>query len=72
DAARLGVGSGATGETETTSSETGGDGSERPTPTYEDAPIRTTAEDVPGFVPLHSLAALALVLLTASRRLRGR
>jgi len=45
-------------------------GSERATPTYENAPIRTTAEDLPGFGAIQSLAALSLALLAATRRLR--
>ncbi|WP_133412107.1 hypothetical protein [Halorubrum sp. PV6] len=49
-----------------------GDASARPTPTYENAPIRATAEDVPGFGPLHSVAALAVTALTAVRRTRPR
>jgi PGF-CTERM protein len=61
----------ATGDdgSETASDET--DDSDRETPTYENAPIRVTAEDVPGFGPLESLAALALALLAATRRQRG-
>ncbi len=54
----------------TAGDETGG--SERATPNYENAPIRATAEDVPGFGPLQSLTALALALLAATRRRRGR
>jgi len=56
---------GASGETG--SSEPGAAGSERATPTYENAPIRTTAEDIPGFGPLQSLAALTVTLLAATR-----
>lgn len=47
-------------------------GADRATPTYENAPIRATAEDVPGFGPLQSLAALTLALLAATRGRRGR
>jgi hypothetical protein len=59
------AGSGGAGGSETTSSEAGDD-STQPTPTYENAPIRTTAEDVPGFGPIHSLAALTLAVLAAT------
>jgi len=45
---------------------------DRATPTYENAPIRATAEDVPGFGPLQSLAALAVTLLVAIRTRRTR
>ncbi|WP_164471110.1 hypothetical protein [Halorubrum sp. CSM-61] len=65
------AGGGGAGASETASGETG-DGSERPTPTYENAPIRTTAEDLPGFGPIHSLAALTLAALVAVQRRRGR
>lgn len=41
------------------------------TPSYDDAPIRTTAEDVPGFGPLGTLVALLLAGKLAARR-RGR
>jgi hypothetical protein len=70
-------GDGADGVTEATSGRSGqtdpGEGaSSRPTPTYENAPIRATAEDVPGFGPLHTVAALAVTVLTAVRRMRLR
>ena len=42
------------------------------TPSYDDAPIRTTADDVPGFGPLVTLVALLLTgRLAARRRSRG-
>ena len=65
------AGGGGADASETTSGETG-DGSDRPTPTYENAPIRTTAEDLPGFGPPHSLAALTLAVLAAVWSGRGR
>ena len=40
------------------------------TPTYENAPIRATAEDVAGFGPLATLLALILTGLIAVRRRR--
>ncbi|EMA60291.1 hypothetical protein C468_13281 [Halorubrum kocurii JCM 14978] len=63
----------ASGETDgAESSATGAGDAERATPTYENAPVRATAEDVPGFGPLQSLAALAAALLTAARGRRPR
>ncbi|WP_254921967.1 PGF-CTERM sorting domain-containing protein [Halorubrum sp. Eb13] len=41
------------------------------TPTYDDAPIRTTADDVPGFGPLVTVVAFLLAGRLAARR-RGR
>jgi len=41
------------------------------TPSYDDAPIRTTADDVPGFGPLATVIALLLAGRLAARR-RGR
>ena len=41
------------------------------TPTYDDAPIRTTADDVPGFGPLVTVVAVLLAGRLAARR-RGR
>jgi hypothetical protein len=57
---------------ETDGSESGAGEPDRATPTYENAPIRATAEDVPGFGPLQSLAALAVTSLVAIRRRRTR
>jgi len=57
---------------ETDDSEFGAGEPDRATPTYENAPIRATAEDVPGFGPLQSLAALAVTLLVAIRTRRTR
>ena len=65
--------SAASGETDgAESGATGAADAERATPTYENAPVRATAEDVPGFGPLQSLAALAAALLTAARGRRPR
>ena len=43
---------------------------EAPASTYDDAPIRATAEDLPGFGPLPTLLALVLTgrLIASSRR----
>ncbi|WP_280587718.1 PGF-CTERM sorting domain-containing protein [Halorubrum sp. Boch-26] len=43
-------------------------GADPRTPSYDDAPIRTTAEDVPGFGPLVTLVALLLAGRLAARR----
>jgi hypothetical protein len=67
-----GAGNGGTDTSAAASSEQVGDNSERPTPTYENAPIRTTAEDVPGFGASHSLAALSLAMLAVTLRRRDR
>ena len=59
-------------DAETDGAEPAATGSERTTPTYENAPIRTTAEDLPGFGAIQSLTALSLVVLSVTRRLRPR
>ncbi|WP_435073135.1 PGF-CTERM sorting domain-containing protein [Halorubrum sp. HHNYT27] len=61
-------GTNASGSTE--GSETRGDGTDAgpPTPSYDDAPIRATAEDVPGFGPLATVIALVLVGRLGARR----
>jgi uncharacterized membrane protein YgcG len=41
---------------------------EPPTPSYDDAPIRATAEDVPGFGPLVTVLALVLTGRLGARR----
>jgi len=48
----------------------GGDATdaEPPTPSYDDAPIRATAEDVPGFGPPVTVVALLLVGGLGARR----
>ena len=61
-----------TGGPETASSESAVDESDRRTPTYENAPIRTTAEDLSGLGALHSLLALTVAVLAATLKRRRR
>ncbi len=70
--ARNDGGSPASGEAGDEADGTRAGDAERATPTYENAPIRTTAEDVPGFGLLHSLTAVAVAVLAMARWRRER
>ncbi|TKX79375.1 PGF-CTERM sorting domain-containing protein [Halorubrum sp. SD626R] len=69
DESRLGVSDGEASSPATASDAEAG---ERATPTYEDAPVRATAEDVPGFGPVGTLIALLLAgKIAGFRRVSG-
>jgi len=59
---------GASGTTDESATESDPTGAEPPAPNYDDAPIRATAEDVPGFGPVAAVIALLVAGRLGARR----